>query len=101
MSGPAENDSPAASLDQSDDTAAGPEVNDLAAARAQLRARAGARGRRISKPGHGAGGQGQVKAYFVFPREACASLPQVILLQFDHGVLLEEAYVSVACASEQ
>eukprot|EP00752_Nemacystus_decipiens_P002225 g2111.t2 len=56
----AENDDVATSRDQPDDTAADPEKDDLAAARAQLRARAGARGRRSSRPGRGVGGQGQV-----------------------------------------
>ena len=57
-----ENDTAAILRGQSDDTAADPKEDDLAVARAQLRARAGARGRRCSRPGRGAGGQGQVKA---------------------------------------
>lgn len=61
VSSAAEIHTAAASTDHSDDTAADLEVNDLAAARAQLRARVGARGRRSSRPGRGAGGQGQVK----------------------------------------
>lgn len=70
----AENDAAATSLDQPDDTAADPEEDDLVAARAQLRARAGAKGRRSSRPGRGVGGQGQVKAVVCVSREGCASL---------------------------
>lgn len=62
MSSSAEHDTAGTAVDHSDDIAVGPEVDDLSAARAQLRARAGARGRRSSRPGRGAGGQGQVKA---------------------------------------
>lgn len=46
------------SLDESDDTK--PDADDLAAARAQLKARAGAKGRRNSRPGRG--GHGLVRA---------------------------------------
>ncbi|CAN0456090.1 unnamed protein product, partial [Ectocarpus sp. 8 AP-2014] len=59
------------SLNQSDDTVPGRlEADDLAAARAQLKARAGAKGRRGSKPGRGAGGHGQQSLSPPTPSEA-------------------------------
>lgn len=69
----AEADTATTSLDQPGDTAAEQEDDDLAAARAQLRARAGARGRRSSRPGRGAGGQGQVKAVLRVQRSECVA----------------------------
>lgn len=59
----AENGNTSTPLNQLDGTVAeDPEVDDLAAARAQLKARAGAKGRRSSRSGRGAGGHGQVRA---------------------------------------
>ena len=54
---------PNTSPDQSDDAdAAGLEQDEVAAARAQLKARAGAKGRRGGKAVHVGSGQGQVRA---------------------------------------
>lgn len=55
-----------------------PEVNDMAAARAQLKARTGAKGRRSSRSGRGAGGHGQVstdwKSNYFRGQPRCAAL---------------------------
>lgn len=71
--GATENDTAAASPDQSDDTVVDPEVDNLAAARAQLRARAGARGKRSNRPGRGAGGQKQVNSDLFLKGSVCVA----------------------------
>lgn len=81
VSGTSESDTAAASLGQSDNLASAPDVDDLASARAQLRARAGARGRRSSRPSRVAGGHGQVNAD-LYCKEICA-WPQRVIIDSD------------------
>lgn len=99
VSSAAGHDAAAASLDQSDDTAADPEVDDLAAARAQLRARAGARGRRSNRPGRGAGGHGQVKADSYFKGSAASLRLEFITVGARR--MGEVAYASFRVASNE
>lgn len=66
----AENGDTSTSLNQSEGKVKeDPEVDDLAAARAQLKARAAAKGRRSSRSGRAAGGHGQVRADWKFNLE--------------------------------